>query len=88
MHRPLIHAILTKNGAAFDERYLHIELADERVLSIPLHWIPPLRDASPADRAKYHLSEARDALIWDPEEGEVNEILRLTDYLSVRCPIG
>ena len=88
MHRPLIHAILTKNGAAFDERYPHIDRAAHRVPSPPRQWTPPLRNASPADRAKYHLSEARDALIWDPEEGEVNEILRLTDYLSVRCPIG
>ena len=29
----------------FDDKYIHIELTDERLLSIPLHWIPPLRDA-------------------------------------------
>lgn len=68
----------------FDDKYIHIELSDERVLSIPLRWIPPLRDASPHEREKYHISPERDAIIWDPEESEVNEILRLTDYLRVR----
>jgi hypothetical protein len=70
----------------FDDRYIHIEFVDERVLSIPLAWIPPLRDASPGEREKYRLSEDRDAIIWDPEESEVNEILRLSDYLAAHHP--
>jgi hypothetical protein len=71
----------------FDDAYIHIELNDERVLSIPLRWIPPLRDASPQAREQYKISEDRDALIWDPEESEVNEILRLSDYLTIRRPL-
>lgn len=67
----------------FDNEYIHIEFVDERVLSIPLHWIPPLRDASPAAREKYQISDDRTAIIWDPEESEVNEILRLSDYLTI-----
>jgi hypothetical protein len=68
----------------FDAKYIHIELVDQRILSIPLAWIPPLRDASPEEREKYRISPSRTAIIWDPEESAVNEILRLSDYLVTR----
>jgi hypothetical protein len=76
----------TLETVRFDDTYLHIELVDGRLLSIPLSWIPPLRDASPQERAKYRISEDRDAIIWDPQESAVNEILRLADYLTARRP--
>jgi hypothetical protein len=74
----------TIKGIRFDDTHIHIELTDERMLAIPLRWIPPLRDASPQEREKYKISEDRNAIIWDPEESEVNEILRLSDYLTAR----
>lgn len=30
----------------FDERYLHVELADRRIISTPMEWYPELRKAS------------------------------------------
>lgn len=74
----------TIKAVQFDDTYIHIELSDERLLSIPLRWIPPLRDASPQAREQYKIGEDRDVIIWDPEESEINEILRLADYLAVR----
>jgi hypothetical protein len=68
----------------FDDKYIHIKMVDERILSIPLSWVPSLRDASPAEREKYRISEDRQFIIWDPDKGEVNEILRLSDYLAVK----
>lgn len=68
----------------FDDTYIHLHLVDGRILSIPLAWIPPLRDASPAERRKFHISEDRKLVYWDPDESEVNEILRLSDYLRSR----
>lgn len=67
-----------------DDQYLHVHLADGRILCIPLAWIPPLRDASPEERLKFHISEDRTLIIWDPDESEVNEILRISDYLRRR----
>lgn len=75
----------TIKAVRFDDTYIHIELSDERLLSIPLHWIPPLRDASPQAREQYRIGEDQDVLIWDPEESDINEILRLSDYLTVRA---
>ena len=67
----------------FDDRYLHIELGDERILSIPLSWIPPLRDASPQELKKYQISEDRTLIFGHPDQTAINEVLRLTDYLHV-----
>jgi hypothetical protein len=68
----------------FDETYIHIELTDRRILSIPLWWIPTLSHAAPEDRARYEISRDRTLLIWDSEVGPINDELRLADYLLPR----
>lgn len=30
----------------FDDTYLHVKLNDERIISTPLHWYEPLRNAT------------------------------------------
>ncbi|RME49621.1 MAG: DUF2442 domain-containing protein [Chloroflexi bacterium] len=72
-----IHAV------RFDEEYIHIELMDGRMLSIPLWWIPTLYNASAEEREKYVISRDRTMLIWDPEQCEINDELRVADYLVV-----
>lgn len=72
-------------SVSFDSEFIHIGIADGRRLSLPLDWIPPLRDASYADRQAYYIADDGSAIIWDPEESSVNEILRLSDYLHVRA---
>jgi hypothetical protein len=74
----------TVEGVRFDDTYIHLHLVDGRILSIPLAWIPPLRDASPEERQKFYITDDRSAVVWDPDESEVNEILRLSDYLVSR----
>ena len=75
-----IHAV------RFDDNYIHIELTDERILSIPLWWIPTLYNAIPAEREKYEINQARNMIIWDPEKCSINEELRITDFLSPSKP--
>lgn len=67
--------------ARLDEQYLHVNLVDERVLSIPLKWIPTLLHADPGERQKFTVSEDRSALIWDPEDSGINETLIIDDYV-------
>jgi hypothetical protein len=74
----------TLEEVRFDDTYIHLHLVDGRIISIPLAWIPPLRDASPEERQKFYITDDRSAVVWDPDESEVNEILRLSDYLSSR----
>lgn len=66
----------------FDDEYIHLELTDGRVLSIPLWWMPTLYNALPAEREKYEISRSRTMLIWNPSKCAINDELRLSDYLS------
>ncbi|MCS5575515.1 MAG: DUF2442 domain-containing protein, partial [Pseudomonadales bacterium] len=37
-----------------DDRHLHVELEDGRVISTPVHWYPELEAASIAEVRQYH----------------------------------
>ncbi|MBI4675720.1 MAG: DUF2442 domain-containing protein [Chloroflexi bacterium] len=67
-----------------DDLYIHIELTDERILSLPLWWIPTLYNAEPAEREKYEISQDRKMMIWDPDQCAINEELCVDDYLAPR----
>ncbi len=68
--------------ARIDEAYIHVELMDGRILSIPLWWIPTVYNARAEEREKYEISRDRTMLIWDPERCEINDELRIADYLT------
>ena len=42
-------------GVRFDADYLHVNLADGRVISTPMRWYPELRVAQQTDLARYRL---------------------------------
>jgi hypothetical protein len=72
--------------ARFDRNYLHLDLTDKRVLSIPLRWIPSLYHAAPKERAKFEISRDRRMLIWDPAKCAINDEIRLDDYFGSILP--
>jgi len=65
-----------------DDEYIHVELIDERIISIPLWWIPTVYNATPDEREKYEISRNRTMIIWDPDKGVINDELRVADYLG------
>ena len=65
----------------FDDNYIHIELTDERILSIPLWWIPTLYNALPEEREKYEINHSRDMIIWNPDKCAINDEIAIADYL-------
>ena len=69
----------------FDEQYIHLDLTDGRILSIPLAWIPTLHNAAPAERRKFTISRDRKALTWDPDICAINDELFIDDYLAGRA---
>lgn len=71
-----IHAV------KFDNKYMHVELTDERIISIPLMWIPTLYNASDEDRRKFEISQNRTMIIWDPEKSGINDEINIVDYLG------
>ena len=66
----------------FDGEYMHVELMDGRVLSLPLWWIPTLYHAAPEEREKYEVSRNRTMIIWDPEKCAINDEVCIADYLG------
>ncbi|MFQ5859447.1 MAG: DUF2442 domain-containing protein [Anaerolineae bacterium] len=66
----------------FDDKYLHVELTDGRVLSVPLWWIPTLHNALPEEREKYEISRDRTMIIWDPDKCAINDEVRIADYMG------
>lgn len=68
----------------FDDEYIHIELTDGRLVSVPLWWIPTLYNAPPEEREKYEISRSRTMIIWDAAKCAINDELRIADYLGPR----
>ena len=68
----------------FDEKYMHVELTDQRIISIPLWWILTVHNASVEDRNKFEINQNRTMLIWDPEKCGINDEISIADYLGPR----
>ena len=66
----------------FDDVHIHIELADGRILSVPLRWIPTLYHASPDEREKYEIDPSRTTILWDADKCAINDELHIADYLG------
>ena len=66
----------------FDEKHMHVELMDQRVISIPLWWIPTVHNASDEDRNKFEINQSRTMIIWDPEKCGINDEISIADYLG------
>jgi Protein of unknown function (DUF2442) len=65
-------------GVRFDADSFWVELADGRVLGIPLAWFPRLRHGTPEQRAAVELS--RVGLHWD----ELDEDISIAGLLAGR----
>ena len=48
----------------FDEDYLHLHLADGRIMSVPFELIPSLSRATPQERANCEIAGMGTALHW------------------------
>ena len=66
----------------FDQEYIHIELTDGRILSLPLWWIPSVYNAPLEEREKYEINPNRTMIIWDPENCAINDEVSIVDYLG------
>ena len=68
----------------FDDQYIHLHLTDGRILAIPLWWLPTVYHAEPGERIKFAISADRKRIIWDPDDGAINDELQIQDYLTSR----
>ncbi len=72
----------TIHAVRIDEKYIHIELTDQRILSIPLWWIPTVHNVSAEDRQKFEISQSRTMIVWNPDKCGINEEIGIADYLG------
>ena len=66
----------------FDDEFVHVELTDGRIISVPLWWIPTLYNATSEERERYEFSSGRRLIVWDPSKCTINDELRIADYLG------
>ena len=72
----------TIHAVSFDEKFIHVELTDQRIISIPLWWIPSVYNATLEDRQKFEINQGRTMILWDPEKCGINDEISITDYLG------
>ena len=49
----------------FDEEYLHVKLEDDRIISTPLNWYEPLKNASISRLKDYNLICLNTGIEWE-----------------------
>jgi hypothetical protein len=56
----------------FDDQTMWVELADDRVLGVPLAWFPRLLHATPAQRQEYRISPSGQGLHWEALDEDIS----------------
>jgi hypothetical protein len=69
----------------FGEEMMHVSLTDGRCLSVPIIWLPVLRNATPDKRAKYEIGGGGTSLHW-PELDEDLSVAGLMAGADLRTP--
>jgi len=49
----------------FDDRYLHVELEDGRIISTPMSWCKPLQTVTPETLKNYHFICKKTGIEWE-----------------------
>lgn len=62
----------------FDDLTMSVTFTDGRVLSVPLHWFPLLRNATPEQRANYQICGGGVSLHWP----EIDEDLSIAGLMA------
>ena len=52
-------------AVTFDDITMHVQLIDDRTMSVPLQWFPRLQAAQPEQRAQVHIGGGGRGLHWD-----------------------
>ena len=56
----------------FDDEYLHVKLEDGRIISTPMEWYKPLKEASIAELKDYKLICLNTGIEWESIDYHLN----------------
>lgn len=56
----------------FDDHTMWVELADGRIIGVPLAWFPKLLGATPAQRQAFRISVSGGGLHWDALDEDIS----------------
>ncbi len=76
--RAYVPTSATATSVEFDEHLMHVQLADGRIISVPLIWFPLLNDATPSQLRNCEISPAGIGLHWP----ELDEDLSVAGLLA------
>lgn len=57
--------LIRAKSVKFDDTYLHVMLEDERIISTPLKWYKPLKNATIAQLKNYKLICKNSGIEWE-----------------------
>ena len=72
----------------FDEDTMWVQLADGRVIGVPLAWFPRLLRASPEQRLRFEISGGGQGLHWDELDEDISVAGLLAGRGDVTRPIA
>ncbi len=59
-----MNGLIKAKEVHFDEEYLHVKLEDNRIISTPIEWYAPLKNASIAQLKNYKLICMNSGIEW------------------------
>lgn len=63
---------ISAKSLRFDDQTMWVELADGRVLGVPLAWFPRLLHATPEQRQEYRISASGQGLHWEALDEDIS----------------
>lgn len=51
-------------SVGFDDEMMHVALTDGRIISVPIRWLPLLREARPDQRERYEIGGGGVSIHW------------------------
>jgi hypothetical protein len=65
-------------GVSFDDKMIHCELKDGRIISVPLSWYPRLQNATEEQRNNWQIIAGGDGISWP----DLDEDLSIRGFMA------
>ena len=67
-----MNGLIKAKEVHFDEKYLHVTLEDERIISTPMNWYEPLQKATISQLKDYKLICLNTGIEWESIDYHLN----------------